>query len=129
MDGAQADANYSGPRTLDGRPAPESQSRVGGSSRNSGTSTPARRQPPRGGITTLGDLGAGSSHAGHGHDEDSDEDDEQPRDLYAGGEKSGQFVQDPSKPSNDPRKLVNAIMKKAQAYVLPCPSPIIRNLT
>lgn len=64
----------------------------------------------------MSSIGQGSSHAGHGHDDDSDddEDDEQPRDLYAGGEKSGQFVQDPNNRGNDARKLVNDIMKKAR---------------
>lgn len=58
----------------------------------------------------MGSLGAG-------HDEESDGEDEQPRDLYAGGEKSGQFVQDPNNKNNkgnDARKLVDDIMKKAR---------------
>jgi UBX domain-containing protein 1 len=56
---------------------------------------------------------------GHAHDDDDDSDDEdydpreQPRDLFAGGEKSGLAVQDPKR--NDPRKVVNDILKKARA--------------
>jgi UBX domain-containing protein 1 len=110
---------YTGPRTLDGRPAPESIPSVGSSS----------KAPPKkkGGFATLGSLGqAGGAggHAGHGHshddDDDSDDDDfepgEEPRDLFAGGEKSGLAVQDPSnRDRNDPRKVVNDILKKARA--------------
>lgn len=51
---------------------------------------------------------------GQARDDDDESEDEQPRDLYAGGEKSGQFVQDPSKGGNDARKIVNDIMKKAR---------------
>jgi len=64
---------------------------------------------------------------GHDHDHDgsSDEDDEdeagRPRDLFAGGEKSGLAVQDPSQKSSDPMKLINDILAKAKAYVFPCP--------
>lgn len=107
---------YTGPRTLDGRPAPQSIPSVASNS----------RAPPkkRGGIATLGSLGqssAGAGSHGHGHahdDDDSDDEDfqpdEQPRDLFAGGEKSGLAVQDPSN-RNDPRKVVNDIIKKARA--------------
>lgn len=107
--------NYTGPRTLDGRPAPASIPTVGSS----------RAPPPKkkGGIATLESLNQGGpSHAGHGHAHDDDDDsddedfdpDEQPRDLFAGGEKSGLAVQDPSN-KNDPRKVVNDILKKARA--------------
>lgn len=76
---------------------------------------------PRSGFATLDSLNQGSAggHAGHGHDDDDDSDDEdyaddeQPRDLFAGGEKSGLAVQDPRR--NDPRSLVNDIIKKAKA--------------
>jgi UBX domain-containing protein 1 len=112
---------YTGPRTLDGRPAPASIPSVGSSSK-----APSKK---KGGFATLGSLGqAGGAggHAGHGHahDEDDDSDDEdfepgeEPRDLFAGGEKSGLAVQDPSnRDRNDPRKVVNDILKKARAYV------------
>lgn len=48
--------------------------------------------------------------------ESEGDDDEQPRDLFAGGEKSGLAVQDPTK--RDPKSLVNDILKKARSYVL-----------
>jgi len=109
---------YTGPRTLDGRPAPQSIPSIPSSSR---TAAP----PPRktGGINTLGSIAKSSSGHGHGHahdDDDDDDDDEdftpdEPRDLFAGGEKSGLAVQDPNRGSNDPRKVVNDIIKKARA--------------
>jgi len=37
--------------------------------------------------------------------------------LFAGGEKSGLAVQDPASNRNDPRKVVDDILKKARAYV------------
>ncbi|TVY49348.1 UBX domain-containing protein [Lachnellula occidentalis] len=106
---------YTGPRTLDGRPAPASIPTVASSSR-------AAAPPKRGGIATLGSIGQSSGGGGHGHahddDDDSDDEDfnpaEQPRDLFAGGEKSGLAVQDPNN-RNDPRKVVNDILKKAKA--------------
>ena len=66
----------------------------------------------------------GHGHAGHGHAHDDDDDDDdddyepgkEPRDLFAGGEKSGLAVQDPGN-KNDPRKVVNDILKKARALV------------
>ncbi|TVY44879.1 UBX domain-containing protein [Lachnellula subtilissima] len=105
---------YTGPRTLDGRPAPASIPTVGSSSR-------AAAPPKRGGVATLGSIGQSSGGGGHGHahddDDDSDDEDfkpsEQPRDLFAGGEKSGLAVQDPNN-RNDPRKVVNDILKKAR---------------
>jgi UBX domain-containing protein 1 len=110
--------NYTGPRTLDGRPAPSAIPTVGSSS------VSTTRQAPRRGIATLGSLGQGSGapHVGHGHahDDDDDSDDEdyhdeegEPRDLFAGGEKSALAVQDPRR--QDPRSLVNDIIKKAKS--------------
>jgi UBX domain-containing protein 1 len=71
----------------------------------------------------LGSLnrGGASGHGhGHAHDDDDDDDDEEdyqpgeePRDLFAGGEKSGLAVQDP--PRNDPKSVVNDILKRARA--------------
>lgn len=87
---------YTGPRTLDGRPAPRAIPVIGSSS------APPQR------IATLGSIG-GSSHAGHGHG--NDDSDEEPRDLFAGGEKSGLAVQDPK----NNKSLINEILKKAQA--------------
>lgn len=109
---APAPPEYTGPRTLDGRPAPESRAEAVASS-----SRP-HRQAARTGVATLGSLPSGA----HGHDDDdsADEDyhdDEQPRDLFAGGEKSGLAVQDPRR--NDPRSLVDDIIKKAKSYVVP----------
>ena len=108
---------YTGPRTLDGRPAPQAIPSVGSSSRSA---LPKKK----GGVATLGSMNQSSSagpHAGHGHNSDDDDDfepEEQPRDLFAGGEKSGLAVQDPSnRDRNDPTKVVNDILKKARAYV------------
>ncbi|KAH8890180.1 SEP-domain-containing protein [Thozetella sp. PMI_491] len=101
---ADADADYTGPRTLDGRPAPQYASSA------SAGKKPAKRT----GLATLGSLG-------HDHDEDDEDDDEEederkgPRDLFAGGEKSGIAVQDPAQRSSDPRKLINDIVAKAKA--------------
>jgi UBX domain-containing protein 1 len=118
-DDPQETEAYTGPRTLDGRPAPQSASAIPVAS----SSVPPRRS----GFATLGSL-AGSSQGGqgghgHAHDDDDDDDDdedyepgEQPRDLFAGGEKSGLAVQDPSN-RNDPRKVVSDILKKARACV------------
>lgn len=106
----QASADYTGPRTLDGRPAPQSIPTVGSSSRGD-------RASARGGINTLGSMNQASGH-GHAHDDDDDDDedyhepDEQPRDLFAGGEKSGLAVQDPKR---DPKSVVNDLIKKAKA--------------
>jgi UBX domain-containing protein 1 len=121
---------YTGPRTLDGRPAPASIPSIGSTSK----SAPPKK---KGGFATLDSLNQGPSggHAGHGHahddeDESSDEDyepGEEPRDLFAGGEKSGLAVQDPSN-RNDPRKVVNDILKKARAYVH-LQSPYLNKLT
>lgn len=105
---------YTGPRTLDGRPAPQA-----------ATSRPARKpaQPKRKGVATLGTLG-GSSGGGHHHDDDDDEmdedydeddDDENRGNLFAGGEKSGLAVQDPKQQDSGSRKLINDILAKAKA--------------
>lgn len=104
---ADQDDNYTGPRTLDGRPAPQATS-----SRN------ARKapQPKRRGIATLGSLGGG-----HGHDDDDDdhdhddEEDDGRGNLFAGGEKSGLAVQDPNNKQQEGRGLINDILAKAKA--------------
>ncbi|RDW78275.1 SEP-domain-containing protein [Coleophoma crateriformis] len=122
QEGAEEDPReeeaYTGPRTLDGRPAPQSIPSVASSSRA------AAAPPRRGGIQTLGSIGQGApsgGHTGHGHSHDDDDSDDsdytpegQPRDLFAGGEKSGLAVQDPNR-KNDPRKVVDDIIKKARA--------------
>ncbi|OBT78629.1 hypothetical protein VF21_02231 [Pseudogymnoascus sp. 05NY08] len=121
--GAPAPEEYTGPRTLDGRPAPESRTPTVASS-----SRPPRRAP-RSGIATLGSIASDSAQHGH-DDDDSDDpdfhDDEQPRDLFAGGEKSALAVQDPRR--NDPRNLVDEIIKKAKSQASraesdPSPAP------
>lgn len=95
-----APAGYTGPRTLDGRPAPNYMS------------TTAKKAPPKKkGLATLGSL-SGQAH----DDDDSDNDDEDPhRDTYAGGEKSGLAVQDPnsakSNKSNSQRILDDLLAK------------------
>lgn len=105
---AAAEPEYTGPRTLDGRPAPE-YARA--------SSSAASRPQKRTGLATLSSLGGGHSHDDDDDDEDDDDDDERrgPRDLFAGGEKSGLAVQDPSQRSSDPRRLVNDIVAKAKA--------------
>ncbi|KAJ4148440.1 hypothetical protein LMH87_002909 [Akanthomyces muscarius] len=107
---ATADASYTGPRTLDGRPAPASSS-----------SRPARStaQPKRKGVATLGSLGSSKSDAAHHHDDDDDDDDYEDDDesrgnLFAGGEKSGLAVQDPKQQDNGPRKIISDILAKAR---------------
>lgn len=110
-DEEMVEAPYTGPRTLDGRPAPSAIP----------TTSSSKSAPPKkktGGINTLGSIAPADPHAGHGHGHDDDDDsddedfdpDEEPRDLFAGGEKSGLAVQDPSQ-----KRLVKDILKKARA--------------
>lgn len=102
-----APPGYTGPRTLDGRPAqlPDV----------SFPKKPAKKK----GLATLSDLG-GSSHDHDDDDDDDDNDDDDdrkgPRDLFAGGEKSGLAVQDPSR-KTDPQNVIKDILAKAKAYV------------
>ncbi|KAK0652729.1 hypothetical protein B0T16DRAFT_490530 [Cercophora newfieldiana] len=105
----EPDASYTGPRTLDGRPAPQ----YAGASSSSASKKPQKRT----GLATLSSLGGGHSHDDDDDDEDEDDEDERrgPRDLFAGGEKSGLAVQDPAKRSSDPRTLINDIVAKAKA--------------
>lgn len=95
---------YTGPRTLDGRPAPQYAS-------TSSASTSKKPQKKRG-LATLSSL-AGNDHE---DDEDEDDDDEEdgkgPRDLFAGGEKSGLAVQDPH---SNAQKVIKDIIAKAKA--------------
>ncbi|KAH8664716.1 hypothetical protein BX600DRAFT_512718 [Xylariales sp. PMI_506] len=106
---AAAPPGYTGPRTLDGRPAP---SQSGSSSRKS------QSQPKKKGLATLSSLGGGGH--GHGHDHEDDDSDEEyddargPRDTYAGGEKSGLAVQDPSQRSN-PQRILDDLLAKARS--------------
>ncbi|KAK0720202.1 hypothetical protein B0H67DRAFT_552424 [Lasiosphaeris hirsuta] len=114
-------STYTGPRTLDGRPAPQYTS--------ASSSSASKKPQKRTGVATLSSLGGGGGGGhghghGHSHDDDDDDDDEDyddddernvPRDLFAGGEKSGLAVQDPSQRSSDPRRLINDIVAKAKA--------------
>ncbi|KAK4246709.1 hypothetical protein C7999DRAFT_15157 [Corynascus novoguineensis] len=101
---------YTGPRTLDGRPAPQYAS--------ASSSSTAKKPQKRTGLATLSSIGGGHSHDDSEEDDDyEDEDDDRrgPRDLFAGGEKSGLAVQDPAQRSSDPRKLIGDIVAKARS--------------
>ncbi|PHH89435.1 hypothetical protein CDD83_6067 [Cordyceps sp. RAO-2017] len=100
---------YTGPRTLDGRPAPQAYRRP----QNQAS------QPKKKGVATLGSLASSSHQHGDDDDEDDDDDDGEGADdgrgnLFAGGEKSGLAVQDP-KQEGGPRSLINDILAKARA--------------
>ncbi|KAI1407206.1 SEP-domain-containing protein [Hypoxylon sp. FL1857] len=100
---ATSSQNYTGPRTLDGRPAPQSIPT---------TSSSSKRPPKKKGLATLSSIG-GRGHDHHGDDHD-DEDEDVHRDTYAGGEKSGLAVQDPSQ-RTDPRRILNDLLAKAKS--------------
>ncbi|KAI1263678.1 SEP-domain-containing protein [Xylariaceae sp. FL1019] len=104
--GDAAPADYTGPRTLDGRPAPQAIPTTANISR--------KVQPKKKGLATLSSLGAGSSHD-HDDDDSDDDDDDAHRDTYAGGEKSGLAVQDPSQRSTDPKRIINDLLSKAKS--------------
>jgi UBX domain-containing protein 1 len=113
---AAPEPEYTGPRTLDGRPAPQS---AFGSS-----SAASRPEPKKKGIATLGSLGASSGHSHPHDDEEEDEDDDEyddfderkgPRDLFAGGEKSGLAVQDPAQQGGGAKRIIDDIIAKAKA--------------
>ncbi|AEO63053.1 uncharacterized protein THITE_2107893 [Thermothielavioides terrestris NRRL 8126] len=106
--GAVPGPEYTGPRRLDGRPAPE----------YAATSSSAAKKPQkRTGLATLSSLGSGHDHDESDDDDYDDDDDERrgPRDLFAGGEKSGLAVQDPAQRSSDPRRLIQDILAKARS--------------
>lgn len=109
---AAAGESYTGPRTLDGRPAPQAAS----------SSTQARMpaaKPKKTGVATLSSLSGGSRH--HVDDEDDgddfeDEDEDDGRgNLFAGGEKSGLAVQDPKQDGGGAKKIISDILAKAKA--------------
>ncbi|KAI1764610.1 SEP-domain-containing protein [Hypoxylon sp. FL1150] len=100
-----AEPEYTGPRTLDGRPAPQSIPTTSSSS--------SKRPEKKKGLATLSSLGGGNSHGGHGHGHDHDDDDDDHRDTYAGGEKSGLALQDPNQRA-DPRRIINDLLAKAK---------------
>lgn len=109
----QDDKPYTGPRTLDGKPVAESDSKFGSSSRASAP------QKKKSGIATLGSLSQEKETVDNFDDSDDDEfkGGKEPRDLFAGGEKSGLAVQDPTENYNHPKKLARDILKMAKAYV------------
>jgi UBX domain-containing protein 1 len=109
---APAPDNYTGPRTLDGRPAPEAARSSAQAARK-----PAASQQKKKGIATLGSLGSSSHQHDHGDDDDDDfdgEDDDGRGNLFAGGEKSGLAVQDPHQ-EGGPKKIISDILAKARA--------------
>ncbi|KUI71492.1 UBX domain-containing protein 1 [Cytospora mali] len=110
---AVPEPEYTGPRTLDGQPAPHSAF----PSSSSSSKKPAKKK----GLATLSSLGGGHDHD-HDHDDDDDDEEEDdlndrrgPRDLFAGGEKSGLAVQDPSRNAADPQNVIKDILAKAKA--------------
>ena len=78
-EGGEAEAPQ--PSASASAPTPSAPQPSGGAARS--------RQPPRGGVRSLRDLQGG------GGDDDEEDDGKNPRDLFAGGEKSGLAVQDP----------------------------------
>ncbi|KAH6611521.1 sep domain-containing [Trichoderma cornu-damae] len=102
---------YSGPRTLDGRPAPQEDFS------SSASRKPNQQKKKKKGIATLGSLGSSAAH--HDDDDEGDEfgddsDDDGRGNLFAGGEKSGLAVQDP-KQEGGSRKIISDILAKAKA--------------
>ena len=102
---------YSGPRTLDGRPAPQEDF--------SSLASRQAKQPKKKGIATLGSLASSSSAPHNPMDDDDDEDEDDEDDdgrgnLFAGGEKSGLAVQDPRQEGGS-RKIISDILAKAKA--------------
>lgn len=93
---------------MDGRPAPE----YAGAS-----SSTAKKPQKRTGLATLSSIGGGNHDDDDDDEDDDDEDERGPRDLFAGGEKSGLAVQDPSQRSSDPNRLVNDLVAKAKSCV------------
>lgn len=101
-----APPEYTGPRTLDGRPAPQYAS-------SSSSKKPAQQKKK--GLATLSTIGGGPSHDHDDDDSDDDDDDDRPRDTYAGGEKSGLAVQDPSQRGPDSKRIMNELFAKAKS--------------
>ncbi|KAI1340742.1 hypothetical protein F5Y15DRAFT_377810 [Xylariaceae sp. FL0016] len=102
---AAAPAEYTGPRTLDGRPAPQAIPTT--------SSSYKKPAPKKKGLATLSSIGGGA----HDHDDDDsdDDDDDRHRDTYAGGEKSGLALQDPNQRGHDPQRIINDIVAKAKS--------------
>ncbi|KAF2754001.1 SEP-domain-containing protein [Pseudovirgaria hyperparasitica] len=102
----EQEAAYTGPRTLDGRPAPG----YAGEATSMPSSSARGKQPQKGGLRTLKDI---QGDSGHSHDDEDDEDDDKDQDMFAGGEKSGLAVQNPGQ-SSDPQAQIRDMLKKAQ---------------
>lgn len=100
---------YTGPRTLDGRPAPE----YAQPSSSRSSSKAAQKKPQRRGVAGVATLGSLANN--NDDDDDSEDEDDHGRgDLFAGGEKSGLAVRDPTRAS-DPNQLIKDILAKAKA--------------
>ncbi|ROT39035.1 SEP-domain-containing protein [Sodiomyces alkalinus F11] len=111
---ASATEEYTGPRTLDGRPAPEALRNPRSSS--SRAAAPQKKK----GLATLSSLASSSNVPGDDDDDDDDDmgdndDGRNPRDLFAGGEKSGLAVQDPTQEGSGAKKILKDILAKARA--------------
>ncbi|KAI0909916.1 hypothetical protein F4823DRAFT_592014 [Ustulina deusta] len=101
-----APPDYTGPRTLDGRPAPQP---IPTTSSASSSKRPQKKK----GLATLSSLGGGHAHDDGNDDDVHDAADPAHRDTYAGGEKSGLAVQDPNQRA-DPRRMINNLLSKAK---------------
>ncbi|KAI1640665.1 hypothetical protein F4809DRAFT_589698 [Biscogniauxia mediterranea] len=99
-----APPGYTGPRTLDGRPAPQAIPT---------TSSSSSRHVKKKGLATLSSIAGGSAHDQE-DDDSEDDDDDAHRDTYAGGEKSGLAVQDPNQRA-DPKRIINDLLAKAKS--------------
>lgn len=101
-----------GGRTLDGTYVPPP------AGPSSSASQPSGSRPPQRGLRTLGDLqSSGAGGHGHSHDDgdrasDSDYQEDENQDFFAGGEKSGLAVQNPSQ--SNPRDQINNILRRAR---------------
>lgn len=106
---SQPEPEYTGPRTLDGRPAPPSSSSAAAASKAKSA------QQKKKGVATLGSLSSSAAHDDGHDDEDmeSDEDDRGP--LFAGGEKSGLAVQDPKNQAHSGKKIVKDLLSQAKS--------------
>ena len=120
------DPEYTGPRTLDGRPAPESQASASSHARPQQSASQQKKK----GLMTFSSFKSGGSSSqpggghghGHGHgpghgDDDSDfGDDENTNrgDLFAGGEKSGLAVKDPNMAGHSSQKIMREIVSQAK---------------
>jgi UBX domain-containing protein 1 len=73
--------------------------------------------PKKTGLATLSSLGGNDEEEDDDDDDDDDYDEtRQPRDLFAGGEKSGLAVQDPAQgASSGNKKLIQDILSQARS--------------